>query len=402
MRTIRTPITALLLALGAGAAWADTPVRVLTDDLRLERAGLVEMDEAAAVLRRDGRPQRVALGPVVSISAGAPRTLPAFAGVSDASRVFVELTDGQRLVVDIDRSEDPEAIVGRVIGLGRGRIPLERVARIARPGAAWHAEPPRADVVRLANGDVLTGFVDSIGESVSVETDAGGAAVVPLAGVAEIRLANPPEPARGLLVTDDQGVALIARTLTVDADARLSLTTDPGVLGVDSRGEDTVAYERLNARLIGLRTVGDAAVLALGAIAPDAVRPTGGRRWTPAPERRTDDDPMTALPDVRMPAPATATYPLPAGARFDRFACAVSPARPGPWTDCTARVFALSADGTRTLIGEQRVTAATADAPIAGPVPPDTRAIVLEVDPGASGAVQDAVTFLAPRVRAGD
>ena len=383
MRTIRTPITALLLALGAGVACADTPVRVLTDDLRLERAELVEMDEAGAVLRRDGRPQRVALGPA-------------------ASRVFVELTDGQRLIVDIDRSEDPEAIVGRVIGLGRGRIPLERVARIARPGAAWHAESPRADVVRLANGDVLTGFVDSIGESVSVETDAGGTAVVPLAGVAEIRLANPPEPAPGLLVTDDQGVALIARTLTVDADARLTLTTDPGVLGVDSRGEDTIAYERVNARLIGLRTVGDAAVLALGAIAPDAVRPTGGRRWTPAPERRSDDDPMTALPDVRMPAPASATYPLPAGTRFDRFACAVSPARPGPWTDCTARAFALSADGTRTLIGEQRITAATADAPIAGPVPPGTRAIILEVDPGASGAVQDAVTFLAPRVRAGD
>jgi hypothetical protein len=35
-------------------------------------------------------------------------------------------------------------------------------------------------------------------------------------------------------------------------------------------------------------------------------------------------------------------------------------------------------------------------------VPPGTRAIILEVDPGPSGAVQDAVIFLAPRVRAGD
>ena len=59
MRTIRTPITALLLALAAGAAPADTPVRVLTDDLRFERTDLVGLDETAALLRdAAGRPAR--------------------------------------------------------------------------------------------------------------------------------------------------------------------------------------------------------------------------------------------------------------------------------------------------------------------------------------------------------
>jgi|GEM_PF-3226220 len=408
MRTIRTPITALLLALAAGAAPADTPVRVLTDDLRFERTDLVGLDETAALLRdAAGRPARVSVGSVVSISAGGASTLPPFVGVPSPSRVFVELTDGQRLMMDIEPSEDPEAIVGRVIGLGQGRIPLERIARIARPGAAWHADTPRADVVRLTNGDVLTGFVDAIGASVSVESDSGTIASVPLDSVAEIRMANPAEPASGLLVTDDQGVALFARTLNADAGGKLRLTTDPGVLGVDSRGEDTVAYERINARLLGLRSItprgSDAnRVLALASITTDSVRPTGDRRWTPAPVVERDDDPVLAIADVRMPAPASAVYPLPPGLAADRFACGVTAATPGPWTDCTARVYAELADGTRTLIGEFRVTTDSDPGEISGRIPPGSRAIVLEVDPGPSGAVQDAVTFIAPRVRTGD
>lgn len=408
MRTIRTPITVLLLALAAGAAPADTPVRVLTDDLRFERTDLVGLDETAALLRdAAGRPARVSVGSVVSISAGGASTLPPFVGVPSPSRVFVELTDGQRLVMDIEPSEDPEAIVGRVIGLGQGRIPLERIARIARPGAAWHADTPRADVVRLTNGDVLTGFVDAIGASVSVESDSGTIASVPLDSVAEIRMANPAEPASGLLVTDDQGVALFARTLNADAGGKLRLTTDPGVLGVDSRGEDTVAYERINARLLGLRSItprgSDAnRVLALASITTDTVRPTGDRRWTPTPVVERDDDPVLAIADVRMPAPASAVYPLPPGLAADRFACGVTAAAPGPWTDCTARVYAELADGTRTLIGEFRVTTDSDPSEISGRIPPGSRAIVLEVDPGPSGAVQDAVTFIAPRVRTGN
>lgn len=400
----RSPITALLLALAAGVAPADTPVRMLTADLRLQRAHLIELDENTAVVRAaDAPPTRVALASLVAITAGGPGQLPTFAGVPGASRVFIELTDGQRLVVDIGPSQDPEAVIGRVVGLGQGRIPLQRIARIARPGAAWQAGTPTADIVRLTNGDVLTGFVDSIGATVSVESDSGVAARIPIDRVAEIRLANPAEPAPGLLVTDDQGVTLFARSVGVDESGRVRITTDPGVLGVDSRGEDTIAYERPGARLMGLRTAAGATrrapVLPLAVRTPETVRPTGERRWTPAPVTDRDDDPVLAIPDIRMPAPAESVYPLAPGSGADRFACEVAPSDPGPWTDCTARVWALAADGTRTLIGEQRITAGTVNAPIAGAVPPGTRAIVLEVDPGVSGAVQDAVTFIAPRVR---
>jgi hypothetical protein len=172
----------------------------------------------------------------------------------------------------------------------------------------------------------------------------------------------------------------------------------PGPLGLDSRGEDLIPYDRPSARLIGVRHAHDTGTLALGAITPDRVVPTGNRRWTPDPIARRDTDPVFPLGDIRMPAPAEASYPIAPGAA--RFACTVRAARPGAWTDCIARVHAVHADGTRTLLGEHRLTRANPSADIAADLPATTRAIVLGVDPGLHGAVQDSVDFIAPRVSA--
>lgn len=418
----RPSIIPMLLACLASAgpasvALAQAPVRVLTDDLRLRAAGLVEIDENSVLLRgEDGRSARVALDAVLAIGAidpgtraasGLPEPPPAvLANASTgAERLFVELTDGQRLVLDILPGDDPEVLTGTALGLGPARIPLERVSRIARAGAAWSVPVPTEDLLLLRNGDRLSGFVVGVGGGeVEIETAPGSVAGVALDRVAEIRLANPPSrnDAPVLLVTDDLGVTLAASTLTAVGSGEFRLTTSPETLGVDSRGEETIVYERPQARLLGLRSVGsgDSAgrVFALGSVGPASTTPTGGRRWTPRPRSPGADGPVLALGDVLMPAPASSVYPLGPGARALRAATSVRAMTPGPWTDCVVRVEAELADGSRITLGEHRVTDADPSAEINAELPPGTRAIVLTVDPGRFGAVQDGVVFTSPRV----
>jgi hypothetical protein len=398
----RTLIPALALLAGIPAS-AQTPVRVLHQDLRLDRFHLLAIDDAGVQLRDDDeRTARVPLTALIALSAGGPDTLPAVPGEPSGMRVFVELVDAQRLVVDMTDSDDPESIAGVAMGLGACRIPLERITRIARPGAAWRTDTPTDDVVLLTNGDRLSGFVASIGTEVAIESADGAIARVPFARVREIRLANPPSApgdAHAPLVTDDLGITLRARSFSVDLSGQPRLMIGPGPLGLDSRGEELVTYDRPSARLMGVRHAPETSMLALNTVTPERITPTGDRRWTPDPVARPDTDPVLPLGDIHMPAPAEATYPVAPGAT--RFACTVRAARPGTWTDCIARVHAVSASGTRTLLAEHRLTRAIASAEITADLPANTRAIVLEVDPGAHGAVQDAVDFIAPRVSAG-
>lgn len=397
----RTLIPALALLVGVPAL-GQTSVRVLHTDLRLDRAHLLAIDDAGVQLRAaDDRTARVPLTDLIALSAGGPDTLPRFPSEASAVRVFVELVDAQRLIIDIADSDDPESLAGTALGLGACRIPLERIARVARPGAAWRTDTPTDDVVLLTNGDRLSGFVASIGAEVAIESADGVVARVPFARVREIRLANPPAAtgdAHAPLMTDDLGITLRAHTLGVDLSGQPRLMVSPGPLGLDSRGEDLVTYDRPSARLMGVRHTPDTSLLALNTVTPDRITPTGERRWTPNPVARPDADPVLPLGDIHMPAPAEATYPVAPGAAS--FACTVRAARPGAWTDCIARVHAVSAGGARTLLAEHRLTRASASTQIAADLPANTRAIVLEVDPGAHGAVQDAVDFIAPRVSA--
>lgn len=395
-------VPAILSALALACLGADAgPVRVLHADLRLENATLIGADDAGVTLRPDdGRARRVPLGSLLAVSAGATDALPRIEGVAEpANRVFVELVDGQRLLVDLAETGDPDAIAGPVLGLGAGRIPLERVARVARPGSPWHAPAPDADLVLLTNGDRLGGFVAAIGPVVRVETDDGAVSEIPLGLIDEIRLANPPEPAPGLIVTDDRGVALRPRVFGIDEDLVLAISVDPGPLGVDSRGEDTIAYTPSGARLLSMRVVsGQGRALALAARPPGSVRPTGDRRWTPEPETLPARDPAIGLGDLRMPGPAEAVFPIEPGVRAARFAGAVRAAAPGDWTDLIVRVHAETRVGERVPLAEHRLTRSGPHAEIAADLPEGVRAVVLEVDPGRFGAVQDAVVFEAPRL----
>ncbi len=393
----RARLIPVLMALGlAGAARAEFDARVLTDDLAIRYTRIVELNDTTLTVRHsDGATERI---PAERLSAAvaidqARATLP---GDAASGVVFVELTDGQRLLGTLGVSDDPDAIVLEARGLGRARLPLERVRRVARPGAAWHASDEPSDAVLLTNGDRLTGFVASLGGSVTIELEAGPITTVGLDRVAEVRLANPSEPSRGTLVGDDRGVLLLAESLRVASDGMMTLTTRPAPLGLESGGEDTIAYDPGRARFAGLTAAGTRGVVALATQETPPITPTGGRRWTPDAVMIEAPDPFMALPSVHLPAPGELVYALPIGA--DRFACTVG-VRPGDWTDCVVRIEAIAADGTRTTLGTARLNRANPGAAVESDLPDRARSLVITIDPGEHGAVQDAVTIGQPRLR---
>lgn len=391
------PVLLVAAGLAGPVASAQDMVRVLTEDLRLSEGMLVEMDETALVIRdADGRSVRIPTDDLSALSMGrSGAQLPELPSPAP-ERLFVELTDGQRVVIDLAASDDPDALVGTVLGLGAARLPLDRVARLARSGADWHAPTPDADEVHLTNNDRLTGFISRVGPIVAIEHADGRVSEVPLDRVREVRLANPAQVTPGLLVTDNLAVTLRVHTLRVGSNAVLGITTGAQSLGVDSRGEDAIAYERPGARLAGVRSFDPSTAVHVPS-APASVSPTGGRRWTPDPVRAPAGDPHLGLNDWTLPAPAEVVLDLPTGT--DRFAATLS-ARGGVWTDCMVSILVEDGTGARTLLAEHPLTASGPGVPLSLDLPTATRRLVVSVDPGRFGAVQDSVVLTAPRLRA--
>lgn len=406
-RSIPVLIAAWLATAGSQRALADR-VTYLTTSLEIRTGEIVGMSESALIVQHgENAPVRIPTDRIASVDAEGARfgTLPAMPDWAEANRVFIDLIDGQRMVFDIGPSDDPGVLTGTAQGFGPARIPLERVLRIARPGAPVVTEPTLTDRVVLTNGDELTGFVASIGAEVGIENDNGTVTTIGLDRIESLRLANPPELEPGVFVSDSSGKLLRARTFEVQADRSVRVTADAAALGVESNGEDEVVYLLRGVLFTGATIAHEGVgVVPLASIEPDGHEPTGDRSWTQAPVARAGVTPPASIGDVFLPAPASVRYPVPRGAA--RFACEIEH-RGGDWTDCTAAAFAERRDGSRVALGTVAVSAikhpaGTTAGAIIGDLPGDTVAVVLEVNPGRYGAVQDAVVFRDARLLVAD
>jgi hypothetical protein len=87
-------------------------------------------------------------------------------------------------------------------------------------------------------------------------------------------------------------------------------------------------------------------------------------------------------------------YPLPSGAT--RFACTLE-APIEEWTDCVVRVIVQSDRGSSTLF-EGRLSAEVSKAELNTPLPRGATHLIIEVDPGEHGPIQDRVLIHRPRL----
>lgn len=200
---------AISMLLAAGACQAQTarePVmRVLVDtSLNAHLVDVFSIDSSGVTVIDEAGNQSV--HPLDTIAALAPThdwhdtrndpTIMTRGGMSSRSG-SITLTDGQRLIgAPSVISVDDEMVAWSGARLGLVRIPIENVQRIAMPRImpTGKITPPLAseldDVIQLGNGDTLRGFIETIANETTIETDAGAVLQVETGNIDQIALAN--------------------------------------------------------------------------------------------------------------------------------------------------------------------------------------------------------------------
>ncbi|GAB5496628.1 MAG: hypothetical protein Phyf2KO_17080 [Phycisphaerales bacterium] len=206
-------IPVLLTAATCAAQSPREPVmRVLVDtDLESRIVDVFGIDQSGVTIIDETGVQRfIPLDTVVALApigdwhdASNDPTLMTRGGMTSRSGL-ITLTDGQQLVgMPSVISIDEEFVAWSSSTLGIVGIPIENIRRITMPRLMPTGEitPPLAyeldDVIRLANGDTLRGFIETVGAETTIETNAGALLDVDTANIDQITLANDPAELSG-------------------------------------------------------------------------------------------------------------------------------------------------------------------------------------------------------------
>ncbi len=261
---------------------------------------------------------------------------------------------------------------------GRMEVPLDHISSALFQSTAVVPPQGDADVLLLANGDLVEGFITSLGDPVSLElANAETASIdLPLGRVHAVRMVTPPRKPTG------PRLWLIDGTIV---EARQVLLSDDGFYRLEG-----VAFGQEDSYRMGLDAVAavlfdPAALVPFADLTPRRVEGPPTRYIVPAP-RPLDDHAPLGLSRLEFRGPITAYYVLPAGATY--FAAeAELPVTSRAWGDCELIVR----DDDRTVFAT-RLNAETPTASIGVRLSGST--LTVEVTEGAAGPIQDTVVLV--------
>ena len=327
--------------------------------------------------RTSSVPRRDVLAVLADDAAAAPAT---------SGEAWLRTTGGEVLAGRLAPPEKPgaETLVWRTARLGDLTLKLDEVKRLDFLPVAGEPGPgrPGEDRVLLSNGDVLAGFLESVGETVTVEV-AKQKRQAPLASVARVELSNAVRPAAGMLVWLADGQVLRATSLSGTAAG----TT------IVREGKPTAVA---SAEIAGF--VEDAAVLRpLAEFLPASVAPFGKRAWAGALEVGDAAVPLGAA-DVTLPSPMVVTWALPEGARR-LSARVVLPAASRVWGDCVVIVEQTGVKGVGGKeLGRFHLSGEAPEAELNVELLAGGGPVRVTLDEGANGPIQDRVMLRQPLV----
>ncbi|TVQ62148.1 MAG: hypothetical protein EA378_06725 [Phycisphaerales bacterium] len=399
------------------------PERVLIDRSLRERVVVLESidDQRVRFTDRDGLTRSLPIDDVFALltlrpaplasesapHAGAPSAALERAHAEGRVRLRTgESLPGALLGLDpADRAGAGEAPVRWLApAVGEVRIAIDDIERLTlREGLHEDAETdPFADTVVLTNGDTLRGFIESLGDTVALDTDRG---MIELeqASVAFVRFAEAPAPPRPRhMLALEGGVVLAARATRASEPGELRLALARGeVAGEpaepsegDSISEITVPFSAIEAVRFHAREL-----VPLASLEPERVEPVGDRAHTDPP-RPPLARPL-GLDDLAFDGPLASTWIIPAGA--DAFATtALLPERWRVWGDCTLTVtITIPGEAPREL-ARVRLREREPEHRLRFDLPdPDVerRRLTLRLEPGPRGPIQNRVTLERPVFR---
>ncbi len=380
------------------APFGDASLRVIVlDTLEQQSVSGLWFDQNAMQFRdAQGRPQRLERRRVLAVAPPAPtgpradRHLDALAAI-EAEGLLVT-TSGERLpgALHTEPASDDEQLAWQSTLWGVMELDLERIRSVRlrdiAPGVEL-AEPAERsaadDRITLINADRLSGFVESIGEQVVIESE-GRISSVPSERVAKIELANPAEAAAGAWVWLYSGAVAAVESVQLSGDeAQARLIAAAG-------RRPAIELPASDIRAINF----DVARLRPLAVMPFAVIDApGSRRWVPPPRVHSGNAPLDAA-DIELPGPMTVEWDLPPAA--ERFAAmAELPADSRIWGDLTL-VLDLSRGGETTRLGAFELNQSTPRHDLNLLLPAgrgETTRLLMRIEPGPSGPIQDRVVL---------
>jgi hypothetical protein len=417
----RSTATLIAMVLGALpcmplAAQDGVPRLLIGRDLSEQEVSLVRIESDRIIYRdslgalRSESPDRYIAVTIVRDDHGQSRTARTREDEEQGRPSILELTDGQRLtgsLVPLAAEAPAEEMVrwsNPLLGLMEFRLDDVRRILLSPAGIPVGAQASAGDVIILANGDRLEGFVGGLGAQLSLELGEQ-AREIPLDRIAGILFSNPSVPLRGTVLYLRDG-SIIACDLAAGDDGQVAILL---------RGREGEATERPRSESAAVRIpVAEVAAIALDA---EALVPLtsleivqqaapNGRRWVPPLRLLGRESPLLGAADVEFPGPMTVEWRLPAGAAY--FAArAELPQTMWNWGDCELIVSLVSGSGTReaaTEVFRSRMNAETPSAEIGinllaaarqagsrGPV-----RLRVRLDPGLYGPIQDQIVLRRP------
>jgi hypothetical protein len=387
----------------AVAGEADGPRRMLIGRDLSRTEYVVESLDAAGVHVRDSRGSKRVIPHAEVLGLYQPGRSPA----APTSSVLT-LTDGQRLIGAAGAAEPgTEHVTITHPLLGAIAVPLDEVVALTMPGMPAVGESAGGDTVLLVNGDVVRGFVTELGAVVRIEDGAGAERAIGLDSVALVTVENEPRRPSGAMMWLADG-SVISVSMPGAPEPGL-VTIEPVLRSGDAGGASEAEQRSTPTATILENVIGwmpDASRLApLSGLELVSAEPLSPRPWTDPP--RVDDrvaggvGTLGAL-DVLMPGPCVAVWTLPQGA--DGFTCEfVLPEAFRDWGDCVVIVGASGgADGGAAKeLWRGRLNAESPAATVALDLVAGSRTLVVTVEPGELGPVQDRPTIAAAFVRVG-
>lgn len=368
--------SAALAPIALGASGGD--VGVLLESLELVRGDSIVWTDRGVELTTAGQtPARFDWEKVLA------------AGPADLASPFpkgpyAELVDSQRLAGRPVWEGSSEESLAWESPLGTIAIPLDAL-RLVRldPGRPAPPAADNRDVLVLRNGDVVAGFVESLGVQIGVDRQ-GDSRAVPADRVSALAMSNEPQarPAMACYLSD--GSILAARSISGQGGSVTSVRLDaPFSTEAQFSADQLVAVVRDGSRLVPLASLPVA-----------RYAPADGRRWTRPPRVEGADSRALGAGDVILPGPMTAAWTLPPGATRVRGELVLAEDS-RVWGDCRVVLTASWPRGAVQL-HQARLDAATPTSEVLVTVPPEASGSIelhVAVHAEGHGPIQDIVAL---------
>jgi len=382
---------AVVAALGAPVAMGSDEFVLIDANLDVHEVRIVEInDMMLAYQDADGKVRTSSLSDSIALirrlpdavvprgGAGPlPLPIPSRVGASSGPPGWLQLADGQRLPGALaGRAPDQEDVLGwSHTWIGRIEVPLDAITAVTFGAVDTELAPGRMDVVVLANGDRIEGYVKALGDPIRIVVDLDTTprdVSIPLARSAGVVLVTSPRSPSGRRIWFKDGTLVDARRFRVADDGYVRISTEwsePGTPPVE------VPLDEVTGILFD-----PSALLPLGKVDPARVEATGPRYVVPTP-RRLDERAPLGLGRIAFDGPIIVRYALPPGCR--RFAAeAILPESARLWGDFELVVRDDDREVYRSRISADQPTAAI-NVALTG------TELTIELTQGRHGPIQD-------------